>query len=165
MQTKICLKCNEEKELSEFHKSITGKLGVYHYCKECCAIKNKINYIKNKKRINDNNKKRHTKHKNDLKYKESRLNTRFKNLYGITLDQYNQMYKEQNGLCAICGKPELVIHPQSKKVRALGIDHNHQTGKVRGLLCGVHNQMIGLAKENIQIFEKAINYLKERNNV
>lgn len=49
--------------------------------------------------------------------------------YGITLDQYNQMLADQNDSCALCNK-----HKSNFK-RALHVDHNHKTGKVRGLLC------------------------------
>lgn len=54
-------------------------------------------------------------------------NGQLKKDFGITLDDYNRMAKEQNYLCLICGKPE--------NSKALAVDHDHETGKVRGLLC------------------------------
>src|ERR1035437_2799340 len=57
-----------------------------------------------------------------------------KHLYGITPDQYKAMLKFQNNRCAICRKFETTRNKRGTLYR-LGVDHNHQTGKVRGLLC------------------------------
>jgi hypothetical protein len=62
------------------------------------------------------------------------------------------MLKDQNGGCYICGKV-----PDDK--RALDIDHDHATGKVRGLLCSNHNRGIGLLDDDISLLAKAIQYL------
>lgn len=75
--------------------------------------------------------------------------------YGITLEQYNQMFVDQNGVCKICGQPELT--------KRLAVDHNHITGKIRGLLCTRCNTAIGLFKENISIIEGAVRYLRNEN--
>lgn len=58
--------------------------------------------------------------------------------YGITLEQYRAMFEAQAGACAICGKPE--------NGRVLAIDHNHETGEVRGLLCGTCNLALGVVE-------------------
>lgn len=57
--------------------------------------------------------------------------------YGITLEDYNKMFAEQNGCCAMCGRH------QSEFKRALAVDHNHITGAVRGLLCMRCNTTLG----------------------
>ncbi len=75
--------------------------------------------------------------------------------YGITLDDYNTMLREQNCCCAICGKHKLLF-----KIRMF-IDHCHITGKVRGLLCRNCNMGIGLLKENVESLKKAIKYLEQ----
>ena len=101
--------------------------------------------IKNKERIKkyrDSNKKKQKEY--DLKKK-----------YGITQEQYNELYNKQNGCCIVCKKP------QSELKKILCIDHNHKTGKVRGLLCDNCNSGIGLLKEDINILTNAINYLKD----
>ncbi|MBU2051427.1 MAG: endonuclease VII domain-containing protein [Gammaproteobacteria bacterium] len=56
---------------------------------------------------------------------------------GITLEEYNQMFAKQNGCCAICGKH------QSELKNRLAIDHNHETGEIRGLLCTSCNITLG----------------------
>jgi hypothetical protein len=72
--------------------------------------------------------------------------------YGISTEQYEQMLIDQNGVCYICNKK-----PSNK--RALDIDHDHDTGKVRGLLCSNHNRAIGLFNDNINLLARAIEYL------
>jgi len=76
--------------------------------------------------------------------------------YGITLEQYSQMFEEQKGCCAICNRH------QSEFKRALHVDHDHSTGEVRGLLCGNCNTAIGLLDESLQLFDKAQQYLKNK---
>lgn len=76
-----------------------------------------------------------------------------KNKYGITLNQWNELRQKQNYECAICG-----IHENDNK-KSLAIDHNHETGEIRGLLCTTCNTGIGLLKDDIKLVEKALKYL------
>ena len=92
-------------------------------------------------------------------FKASR-NRHLKANYGITLDDYNKIYEDQSGLCAICKRPESRLFNQYGKCRHLAVDHNHDTKQVRGLLCGACNQAIGLFDEDILRMEAAIMYLK-----
>lgn len=80
--------------------------------------------------------------------------------YGITLKQYLKMFEKQKGLCLICLLPEDSIDSRSGKIKNLSVDHCHQTGKIRGLLCASCNHTLGFAKDNIVTFERAIAYLK-----
>lgn len=75
--------------------------------------------------------------------------------YNITLDQYDWMLAVQGGVCAICGKDE----PGFGKKR-FSVDHDHQTGLIRGLLCGACNTGIGYLGEDIGRLQRAIAYLK-----
>lgn len=92
--------------------------------------------------------------------KERQNSARLKYLFGITLDDYNELFNKQNGVCAICGKPETVKSCYSNNIKKLSIDHNHITGQVRGLLCDRCNRLLGYAKESIQNLQNAITYLK-----
>src|SRR5437870_6973504 len=83
---------------------------------------------------------------------------KLKQLYGITLEEYNKLFKIQNGICIICHLPEK--RSKYNDVFKLCIDHNHETSKIRGLLCHNCNQILGHSKENISILEKCITYLK-----
>ena len=73
----------------------------------------------------------------------------------ITLEDYEVMLAEQNSVCAICG---------GKDNKKLAVDHDHKTGKVRGLLCVNCNHLLGRAKDELHILQQAINYLIEKGN-
>lgn len=79
--------------------------------------------------------------------------------YNLTKDDYNSMLKSQNYGCYICGAKE----SKTRLYKHLCIDHNHSTGKVRGLLCSRCNNGIGFFEEDINVLEKAILYLKKFN--
>ena|ERR1700677_2456758 len=71
-----------------------------------------------------------------------------KTTYGITIEQYERLKKEQNNLCAIC-----------KKEAKLYVDHKHNKKQIRGLLCNACNLMLGWARDNITTLEQAYLYL------
>ena len=83
------------------------------------------------------------------------MNTRLKYYYGIGYNDYNNLFNKQNGCCAICGKH------QSELNRKLSVDHNHNTGVVRGLLCRNCNSAIGLLKEDVNIINNALKYINK----
>lgn len=86
-------------------------------------------------------------------------NIDLKKSYGITLEQYNILLEAQNGVCAICKKPEIDVCNKKGAVRNLAVDHDHVTGRVRGLLCRGCNQGLGNFKENKQSLQEAFSYL------
>lgn len=79
-------------------------------------------------------------------------------LYGLDPDKYEKILESQNGVCAICGKPE--TSKTRNGIRKMSVDHNHQTGKVRSLLCRNCNMAIGNFKEDVEILKKAVAYLE-----
>jgi hypothetical protein len=80
--------------------------------------------------------------------------TRLRSTYDITPEAYAMLLEEQGGVCAICQRPS--------KVRRLAVDHDHATGKVRGLLCRHCNyELIGWYKEDVATFLRAIYYLND----
>lgn len=86
--------------------------------------------------------------------KRSNRNSHLKKRYGITIDDYEQMLKDQNNKCAICGNG----HTKGTRGK-LYIDHCHKTNKVRGLLCQKCNSAIGLLGDNKTLLKKALKYL------
>ena len=82
-------------------------------------------------------------------------NWRLKNGHGISLDTYNALLNAQGNVCAICSRTEI------SKQGNLHVDHNHLTGKVRGLLCTKCNTSLGLMDENISLIYKLIEYLNK----
>jgi hypothetical protein len=79
------------------------------------------------------------------------------NKYGITLEQYNQMLEKQLHACAICKQPEKQI--VWGKTKRLAVDHDHKTGKVRGLLCQKCNTTLGRYEDDPYVWENFMNYL------
>ena len=75
--------------------------------------------------------------------------------YGLSIDEFNKMYREQKGCCACCG-----LH-ESKFKRGLHVDHDHETKQVRALLCTRCNPGLGYFEDSIEKLELAISYLKK----
>lgn len=98
---------------------------------------------------------------NHLKKKERLNGYRILYKYKLPLDEYKKMLEIQNNLCFICKLPETRKLPKSNEIRSLTIDHNHNTGKVRGLLCHHCNVGIGHFDDNIDLLQSAIDYLKK----
>ena len=73
--------------------------------------------------------------------------------YKLTVDQYDSMEKQQQGLCAIC-------HGPSRDGRRLHVDHDHSTGQVRELLCGACNRAVGYLQESEEIALSLAGYLR-----
>jgi hypothetical protein len=102
-----------------------------------------------------NNRRSREKH-DPVKFRETRL----KNLYGLTVEQYEEMLSRQAGVCAICKQPETRAAIGGKGVKPLSVDHCHGSRKVRGLLCSHCNTALGLLNDDIGLFEACIDYLK-----
>jgi hypothetical protein len=90
---------------------------------------------------------------NPDKVKVSRRKFKLKEKYGISVEEYDKMYAEQNGVCYICHKEHLR--------RPLNVDHCHKTGKVRKLLCDKCNMALGLLDDSIELLDRLQKYLKE----
>lgn len=94
------------------------------------------------------------------KGKRARRNSHLMYQYGITVDEYELMSEQQNHVCAICKEAEMSKNSNGV-VRLLAVDHCHQSGKIRGLLCNNCNTLLGRAKDSPAILQSAIDYLKE----
>lgn len=145
---KRCSKCGDKKLFSEFSKSKDAKDGLQSWCKKCYKEHHQTH--KNPKRKAEYDKKYRQTEKGKFNYESSKRN--LKNHHGVTLEQYDKMFEEQGGVCAICSGV-------NKNGRRLAIDHNHNTGEIRGLLCANCNIGIGMLKENVNILCSAISYL------
>lgn len=90
---------------------------------------------------------------NNRKYRRSyRYGEHFQRLYGITEVDYQAISARQGGLCAICGRPD--------SERRLCVDHDHETGRVRGLLCKHCNMAIGQMGDSSESLRRAAEYLE-----
>ena len=79
--------------------------------------------------------------------------------YGLTTWEYQALFDEQGGVCAICDKPETALG-NSGELRPLSIDHDHFTGAVRGLLCNKCNRALGLLGDDLGMAEAVVGYLQ-----
>jgi len=129
---KQCCECKEIKLEQEFYKRNDVRSGLSYRCKKCHNSKND----RDRKKIPD-------------KYRNTQLMAKF----NMSLDDYNKLFQEQNGCCAICGKH------QSELKKSLGVDHDHTTGKIRGLLCVKCNIAIGMFDEDLIMLDNAKIYL------
>lgn len=84
-----------------------------------------------------------------------------KRKFGISINEYNDMVAAQNNCCAICEKHETAVY--KGKIKALAVDHDHESGKIRGLLCQACNILIGYSNENEDTLIAAIKYLQKHN--
>jgi len=89
--------------------------------------------------------------------KSNSLSWRIKSL-GVSVSQFEELRRLQNDRCVICDLPETLIH--KGKLQNLSIDHCHETGKIRGLLCKLCNMGLGLFKDDKKRLKKAIQYLE-----
>ena len=91
---------------------------------------------------------------NYIKRRDVERNSRLKMKYGITQAQYDAMFLEQRGLCAVCRQ-----HETTARWSSLCVDHCHETGKVRGLLCNRCNRAIGLMRDSGDLLQTAAAYI------
>lgn len=83
---------------------------------------------------------------------------RLENVYGISIEDYDQMLKSQGGGCAICGGPP--GNGRGGALRFFCVDHDHKTGRIRGLLCVEHNSGLGRFDDSTDLLLKAVEYLQ-----
>lgn len=142
---KKCTKCFKEQTLDQFHNDSKRQDGKYPQCRTCRAERRKKDYWNNLESVRE--------YQNNPEVKQRRLERDYKQKYGITLEDYNNMFESQDGSCAICSAtPSERLH----------VDHNHVTGEVRGLLCNNCNRALGLLQDNPANLRAALFYLKTR---
>lgn len=91
----------------------------------------------------------------------SRRNQMLKRVYGIAIEQVDALYASQDGKCAIC---EAHKPSEFKSMKhSLVVDHDHVTGRVRGLLCQTCNSGMGQLRDSVDLLKKAIKYLERSN--
>lgn len=145
-----CPSCDQWKVLDEFHKWNKGLYGASRYCKLCSNEKARRNHVENRAKGTDG----------WDKHREGYRDRYYKKYYGISLQEFEEKFLQQDCKCAIC-EVLLDIDEDSRKAH---LDHCHESGKIRGILCVNCNQGIGSMKENIFILNKAIMYLEEHSN-
>ena len=154
---KICKSCKKAKELDEFGVSNRTKDLHMASCKACESAKAKIYYAKHKEQIKERCRANWKLDRTEWpekanEYRQHKTAYRITK-YGISLEEHAKLLTSQNDSCAICKLPFNDARPSH-------IDHDHKTGKVRGLLCKACNTGLGNFRDNSVYIEKAIAYLK-----
>ena len=130
---RTCMTCGKEKLATDFYVRNKVSMVRHSSCKECDKLRVKKRHQDNPERTRNNDLKRN---------------------YGITLQEHQQMFEEQKEVCAIC-KGE-----GDGKWKKLCVDHDHNTGKVRQLLCRNCNMVLGQVGDNVNLLEQMIKYLQ-----
>ena len=142
--SKACTVCKKLKPRKYFQTDKRLKSGLLSACKSCIAAKAKL-YRTN-----------HPSAERRIVNRKSMLKT----AYGMTLEQYQQMWNAQKGVCAICGEPEAKPTYPNATPQILSVDHNHTTGKIRGLLCRSCNLGLGMFKKDAARIKGVLAYLE-----
>jgi len=133
---KPCTRCHQVKSVSEFsikQRNYRGLPTYTSWCKSCLAENKRNRY--------------------SLAYAQTDYRKR---IYGIDDNIYQAMFFRQGGVCAVCGQPQ-----NAKYTKELCIDHNHETGQVRELLCHTCNILLGYVEKDRSRVKRLIKYLKK----
>jgi NAD-dependent SIR2 family protein deacetylase len=153
-------KCSCTKPLSEFYKDKAARDGHRPECKDCAKVLRHERYLR--ERDASIERVRAWRRANSERYRETQARYRklrvseqradhLKRTFGLTLEAYEDLLALQHGACAVCNATPRRI--------ALHVDHDHETGEIRGLLCFRCNNALGLLREDVVILERALQYV------
>lgn len=160
-EARVCKKCGIEKPLTEeFFRPHRHASGFRWACRECEQKAQATRYAENPEKycaVSREYGRTHRKERSEARKThrvlnpEQHKNSVLKRTYGISLAEYQALFVAQNGVCGIC-KTETV----GSRGRKLHVDHCHVTGRVRGLLCGKCNSILGFSGDRPEIPEAAL---------
>lgn len=152
-ESKLCTACGESKPRDDFYvDKRTGK--VLAECKPCRSARRREYYSRPEVRTR-------AAQLNRARAESERPRIRAKNLarYGMTAADYDDLFDQQHGKCAICRSAGARAGMGAPRTEVLCVDHHHVTNEVRGLLCQRCNRAIGLLGDDPEIIHSAIDYL------
>jgi hypothetical protein len=135
---KHCTRCKELKPLTDFYNNKQTKDKKASQCKSCFKVHEKNWQLNNPESFKASCRKRNLKKK-----------------YGLTVEQYDEMFNKQNKRCACC----------NRETDKLVVDHNHTTGAIRELLCSPCNTALGLLNEDVTVMQNMSNYVRKHNGI
>lgn len=190
IECKVCTKCRKSKSLASFSRQQSAKDGHQSWCKQCLADDMRLRYQRDFptpmffvdkrcskcKEVKAPDEFKRTNKTNsgldswcrscvsvyNATHKDRRIGGAWLRRYGLSSQEYYRILDQQRGVCAICEQPEKRLHKGEPVL--LCVDHDHKTGKVRGLLCKSCNTAIGLCDDNVDTLARAILYLSEHTN-
>lgn len=150
MDVKRCSKCAEEKPHDQFYAQRARPDGLCPWCKACHSAHSKARYAEQHQKVVERQR------VYDREHADERRDKHLRRLYGITLAEYLQRLADQGNACAVCRRAFVPGAPRNK---AVCVDHDHDTGQVRGLLCHSCNRGLGLLGDNPEVVQRALAYL------
>ena len=158
---KRCSKCGELKFFDQYYAAKGCKDGLRGDCKACFSARARARYVAKSDEIkayvnawrseNREHVRAWQKQYNAGRKRENR-DAHLRRKFGITLEDFEGMLVAQGGGCAICGRP-------APEGTSLHVDHDHETGAVRGLLCFTCNGALGMLTESREYLDRASDYL------
>lgn len=150
--TKICKKCDESKPIEEFHRAPQNKDGRSGSCKTCDNVLKRAWKTANRKRHNENG--RRWRESDPERYREYKRRYLLQSNYGITPKEYDEMLAAQDGVCACCRTSD----PGGGRSNFC-VDHCHETGRIRGVLCNTCNTAIGMLGDTVESIDRVAAYM------
>lgn len=174
---KRCCTCGETKPLGAFPRARNRPDGLYPSCRDC---KNALNRAWRERNRDSENQRQRDRWKylpaEEKERFKARMRERYVSLaeeynlasryghlrreYGLTPQQYDELLEQQTGVCAVCECPETKLDHRTKRPRQLAVDHCHETGQIRGLLCQDCNQALGKLGESVERVKRLLHYLE-----
>jgi len=163
---KLCPACQKRKPKSEFYKNRSTADGLTCYCRKCTYQKTLVWQAANPEKVKaiaartrSKNRQYHRDrskawYRANKAYCKKKRRAACLKQYGLTPKEFDKKLAEQGGTCAIC------TGPPANRWNRYAVDHDHETGKNRGLLCARCNLAIGQLQENEDIMKKCIEYLR-----
>lgn len=163
---KKCGYCGEILPAANFHVRSQHSSGLSYACRKCAAAysahyaqENRVEYLARRKAWYDRNREAAATDAQERYWKNYGRNREYawRNAHGIELswDDYLALRETQDAKCGICQRSE------GDLAKNLAVDHDHETGRIRGLLCDDCNIAIGRFKDSPELLRRALNYLKE----
>jgi hypothetical protein len=166
MPEKPCRICGAVRPLEDFHRATGMRDGHRNECRDCSQALSRARYAQNRERYiagvrrwqreNPDRMSEYRRQRNARpEVKRRARDAYFMRTYGVTADEVDEMLDAQNGRCAICGV-------QPERLASMHVDHDHERGHLRGLLCVSCNQGLGQFRDDPAILLRAIVYLRQR---
>jgi hypothetical protein len=166
VSSKVCTKCGERKPLSDFYAMRGMRDGHRNDCIECNKAAKRARNAANPQLTRDrvrqwqqDNPERFKAYQAEYRQRPERRRAMrdlyYRRTYGVSADEVDERLADQNGRCAICGT-------QPERLASMHLDHDHDAGHLRGLLCVSCNQGLGQFRDDPALLLRAIVYLRQR---
>jgi hypothetical protein len=166
---RVCIRCNQEKTAEEFFSDPRRKGRTAYLrsrCKDCTKADVKTARAKRGDiiRRQERDSQRRNYPKNGHVKRLWSLKWRLKNKFGLTVEQFFAMLEEQGNACATCRRFIEPVASGRSRFTSACVDHDHTTGKIRGLLCNPCNLAIGYLEEDAERLDALAAYLRKHRN-